>query len=719
MKTLLIISLILLTGFCSSANAADIKGMVTDSETGDPLPGVHVSVKDTRTGTASDVDGIYEIKDIPLGKYRLEFRVLGYDKKRIELNITEDSIVNFDIALTPSPWELDEVVVTATRRKQLLKDVPVTTELITKTDMAATGALTVAAALESHIGVMIDDDLSGRGVTLRGVDPSRVLVLIDGHRIVGRVQGSIDLGQIPISDVQQIEIVKGTGSTLYGSDALGGVINIITKNPEEKLSLRGSVGYGSYNTIDPEFEFQARKNKFGVLLSGKYVQTDGFDLLEETPHTNGLEEVKRSNWNAKLTFDPHAGYHHDLSLGYMHEQKIWIESENFPGIGHVPFDDYEWNDRYNLRYSAKYVFNKKTEVEASLYGSIYDHEWEKYTQSGVKDDSSETKDNIIEGSLQLIHVLRDYLIFTTGGDYSNSELESSEIVGGERSISFSDIYLQAEWMPRENITVMPGVRWEEHETYGTNINPSMNLKWSPYDMLTFRGTASRGFRAPSIKELYFEFDHSAAGYIVFGGGDSLDAETSENFSLTTELNYNRRGLHRFTIFRNDLNNLIEFDLIDYADGYWRGRYQYLNIVEARTQGFEWESEIKICTGWDFSFSYTYIDAQNMTDNTKLINRPPHTIKFRTIMEIPYIETNMTLWGMYHDHKLWTAKADTPDRISDVYAPKRIVLNLNLNKNIYKNLDAYFRVENLTDKTEYKYGYWPERAFTGGIKFKFF
>lgn len=708
--------LLLVLFLSESSFAAEFTGIVTDIQTGQPLPGAQITIAKTKTGATSGLDGVFTIRDLNDAEYEISVRLMGYDGLTRKVTVAPVGSTRLDIALVQSPWELDEIVVTATRRKHILKDVPVTTELITRDDMLATGALTVDQALRSHVGVTIQDDLSGKGAVLRGIDPSRVLILVDGHRVIGRVRGSIDLGQISLSDVDRIEIVKGSGSTLYGSEAMGGVINIITKRPAENRRLTASAEYGSYNTFDPEFQFEARHGKLGVLLSGKHERADGFDLNLSTPHTNGMEAIKRYNLNTKLSFSTRESFYNELSLGYMHEKKLWIESEWHEGLRRtLVYNDYEWNNRYDVGTLHRLVFNPRTEMEASFHGSYYDHDWAKYTEAGYQNDSSLTDDHIVDGSLQANHSFVPSLILTTGVDIANEGLKSTQIVGGARDVTYGDFYAQAEWSPLTSLTFLPGARWERHETYGNHVNPSMNLKWSPGEQIAFRASASRGFRAPSIKELYFIFDHSAAGYIVYGGGDRLDPEESRNYSLTTELNYGRRGLHRLTLFRNDLSNLIEFDLVEFTPTYWRGVYRYLNIVKSRTQGLEWESKIKVTVDWDLSFSYTYLRARNLTEKTDLINRPQHTAKVSSSFSVPRWDAGITIWGTYNDHKLWTSQGDTPDRFSNTYAPKWIVWNLNFHKQFFKSFEGYFRIENITNEINATYGYWPPRSLAVGLR----
>jgi outer membrane receptor for ferrienterochelin and colicins len=308
---------------------------------------------------------------------------------------------------------------------------------------------------------------------------------------------------------------------------------------------------------------------------------------------------------------------------------------------------------------------------------------------------------------------------TFGGDAATQGLKSDQLATGEERVHYEDLYTQVELRPVQKISLLPGVRLEHHETYGYHVNPSINAMWNACSYFNLRGTVSRGFRAPSIKELYFEFDHSAAGYKVIGGGDDLEPETSNNYSITAEINYNRRAMHRLSVFRNDLTNLIEFSDGDFSDPtYWRGIYYYDNIVKARTQGIEWETEIRALKNLDLSFSYTYLEAKNLTEEIDLINRPDHTFKFNTSYMISPIETRLNFWGYWQDHKLWTSEGDTPDRLSNEYAPSRWDLNLSLSKRVLDDLDLFFRVENLTNDINAKYGYWPERSYTVSLTYNF-
>jgi len=722
-----------------AAKADAISGYIRDSETGENLPGVSIFLVNSNFGASSDYRGRFVIRDIPddIRDIKLRIHLIGYEEEFVELGQIDD-LSSIEILLTPSPWKMDNVVVTGTRRNYILKDVPVTTELITAEEFKKTGALTVDEALDSHIGVTITDDLSGKGISLRGVDPSRVLILIDGNRVIGRVQGSLDIGQLPLANVKQIEIIKGTGSTLYGSDAIGGVVNIITRKPPALTNLNLYGSYGSFNSSDIQADISSSLMGNGINFTTKYEHTDGFDLDKTTEHTNGLENIDRFNINNKTIIGISPGWDIEIAPGFMAESKYWIETQQIGSAIKINFDDYEYNYRYDLSLRSKTNLKDKADLTLGLNGSLYDHTWEKHSRAGIFIDTSITRDDIVEFSLLYHRALAGGHILTFGGDISTQGLKSDQLESGEERIYQEDIYAQYEWRPVSKIVLLPGARLEHHKTYGNHFNPSFNIMWDACSYFNLRGSVSRGFRAPSIKELYFEFDHSAEGYKVIGGGEHLRPETSDNYSITAEINYNKKAIHRLSYFKNDLNDLIEFVEIDPSDYdnpadtsiYYRGIYRYDNILKAKTEGIEWETEIRILDKLDLSFSYTYLLAKNLSDTSSidstssddsepdLINRPRHTFKFNTGYLVKPIGVNLNFWGYWHDRKLWSSRGDTPELTSDNYAPSRWNLNIGLGKTIFSNFDLLFKVENITNETNVNYNYWPERSYNLGVTFNF-
>jgi outer membrane receptor for ferrienterochelin and colicins len=719
-----------------AAAGAELTGRVLDSETNNPIDNANVRIIETGKTTRTNKQGIYSFADIPDGLYHLVISHVSYDLSdttAVSLSGTQTQ----DVFLHPSPWVLNDVVVTGTRSPHLLKDVPVETEVVSQRDFKRTGATTVDEALSSSIGININQDLSGQGATIRGIDNDRVLVLVDGERAVGRVRGSIDLSQYSLENVKKIEIVKGTGSTLYGSDAMGGVINIITRQPEMSTG-KGSLyfDYGSHTSSNPSFDLQYGGSRTGLTLGGKYFSTQGFDLNKSTPQTNGEERIRRVNLSNKITHLLSDKWRVSGSGRFMYENKKWIESEivakNVNEDTTYTYDDDEVNKHYEGSTSLEYMSGDKYSMKLRLFGTYYDHAWNKYAQSYWV-DTSITKDAFFEASYTANYVIGHHHVATYGLDYDYQDLTSSELIDQARADKSVASYLQYEYSPINALNFVGGVRYEHHSSFGNHVNPSLNVMFQPSEGLKFRGFIGRGFRAPSLKEQYFIFDHTAAGYIVYGGSaiqyspydltgldfSKLKQETSVNSSVSAEFSYGSIGMHRITFFYNRLHNLIDFTLIGFPDPYWRGVYVYQNIENAVTKGIEWESRVRLSRALDFSLSYDYLYTRNLETHQKLLNNPDHTVKCYLTGTINRWNAGATLWGFYQSPKLWVPITNTGgNEGAPEEAPSRTQLNVNLFKRFQNGFEASLRFENLLNTTNVTYGYWPGFEVFAGLKYDF-
>ncbi len=733
---ILLIMCLLVSAVAEPAFAMKVSGKVVNSETGNPIDRATVHIAGTAEATASDKHGFFTI-DIPDGsKQELYVTCIGFDQSEI-VRVT-DSLDEIVFRLSPAPWVLNDVVVTGTRSPHLLKDVPVQTEVVSKRDMMRTGAKTVDEALISSIGIQVTGGgLSGQEASIRGVEGDRVLILIDGERAVGRVRGSIDLSQYSLANVEKIEIIKGSGATLYGSDAIGGVVNIITKRP---IASTGSVNlygdYGSYTTYNPLIEFEYGNQKTAINGGVQFYSTNGFDLDKSTPHTNGQDAIDRLNFNAKLRRKLSTKWSMTGSARFMREQRNWIESEvvaqnAFQDTTYVYSDD-ESNQRYEGSLSFDYLSGDNYSMKGRVFATYYNHEFDKYSSDRINwIDASQTEDLYVDVSYTSNYVIGQSHVATYGLDYSYQDLKSKDqLVEGVLADKAGSAYLQYEYSPIKNLNFLPGVRYDNHSSFGGHVNPSINIMWSPGEQLKIRGFLGRGFRAPSIKQQYFIFDHTAAGYIVYGGRVDLPSgvassgsysdliqETSVNSSLSAEFSYGTMGLHRLTYFYNHLNNLIDFVLIGFTPTYWRGVYVYQNIETAITQGVEWESRIRLGKTVEFSFSYNYLFSRNLGTQERLINRPAHTLKFYLTGFHAKRGFGGSIWGDYQSNKLWRARSNTGGNENPgEYAPHRTRLSVNLFKRWSNSFEAFMKIENLFDETNVKYGYWPGREVYFGIKY---
>ena len=716
----------------SVSDAAQLSGRVVDTETGSPIWGANVRVVALDKVVETNRAGEFEFQKIDSGSYQLIVSHVGYDSLRVP-EVAVPSVKPSEFRLTPAPWVLDGVVVTGTRSPHLLKDVPVQTEVITQRDFQRTGATTVDEALSSSIGINVVQDLSGSAVIMRGIQGDRVLVLVDGERAVGRVYGSIDLAQYDLSNVKKIEVVKGTGSTLYGSDAMGGVINIITNNPPaEALRLGFNSEYGSYVTTTHNGELSWGRPNVGVTFTGRYYHTDGFDLDKSTPHTNGQDNIDRFNFGGKARFQLSDRWRLGVDSRFMDESRTWVESEDFAGELYV-YDDDESNHRYENAVTVDYLSGDKYSMQLRVNGSYYDHQWNKVNrETGAWTDTSKTEDVFVEAAYSSNYVIGDGHVATYGMDYYYQDLKSGELIGEKKADKAGDAYLQYEYSPHRAWTFLPGVRYENHSSFGEKVNPSINIMYAPAESFKLRGFVGYGFRAPSIKEQYFIFDHVAAGYIVYGGRVELPDyvipypgttfrplkdETSLNSSISAEFSYGSVGMHRITYYYNHLKDLIDFTMIGSSSTYWRGIYVYQNVERATTQGVEWESRVRLHDNVDFSFSYDYLKSLNLGTGEELTNRPAHTFKIYLSGFAPRWGMGATFWASHQSRKLWVPRSNTGGNEGEPdWAPSRTTLNLNVFKRFSNGLETFVRMENLLDQVNLDYGYWPGFQVYAGLRF---
>ncbi|HOP06398.1 MAG TPA: TonB-dependent receptor [candidate division Zixibacteria bacterium] len=714
-------------------SSAELTGRVLNERTGTPIEDANVTVIETSRTVPTDHRGVYIIDKLDPGDYHVVVSHINYDHSDT-LSVTVAALVTLDVELTPAPWVINDVVVTGTRSPHLLKEVPVQTEVIGRHDFERSGARSIDEALTSAIGIQINEDLSGQGATIRGIEGERVLVLIDGERVVGRVNGSLDLGQYSLTNVEKIEVVKGTGSTLYGSDAMGGVVNIITRKPQlarTNLNLYGD--FGTHKGYNPSIAFEHGSDDFGLSVDAKLYHTDGFDLEPSTPHTNGVEKTTRFNLNsqARKVFSPK--WSMTAAARFMRERKDWIEYEEIDELNKYSYDDVEINKRYEGSVAFNYLSGDNYSMNMRLFGTYYDHDFDKYYEQYWV-DTSHTEDLFWEASYTSNYTLGQGHVATYGINYNYQDLRSPSLVDDTKADQTWAAYIQYEHTPFRRLTVLPGIRYEHHSSYGGHVNPSINIMYQASDQFKLRGFVGRGFRAPSIKQQYYVFDHLAAGYVVygglvplpeeldFGGGNyqPLRQETSINSSISAEFSYGTIGLHRITYFYNDLKDLIEFQLIGFTPEYDRGVYIYQNVEAAVTQGIEWESRIRLTDGLEFSFSYDYLHTRDMVNHRELINRPAHTFKFNVSGFNKRTGIGASFWGDHHSSKLWNARSNTGGNEGDPdeYAPARTRLNANVYRRFGEGLELFARVENILDETEYEYGYWPGRELFVGFKYDF-
>lgn len=734
-RTLALLLVAIVLASVPPLHAATIEGRVFGDASGDPLPGVNVRVTGTHHGAASDLDGRYVIRGLPVGSHTLEITHLGYTPVELSVTLADgDVTVVRDVRLVADAVELDRVVYTATRTMQLLKDVPLQTEVVTAAEMRETGAITAAEALETEIGIEVRDDFSGQGIMLQGVDPEQVLILVDGNRVIGRVNGSIDLNQLSTQGIKQIEVVKGALSTLYGSEAIGGVVNIITDDPVQPLTVTAELTGGSYvpsgggqestfpaQLYSPALEVQGRSGDLRFQAGVRYDESELFDSDPSTLHTDGAEAARRLSSHGKLSYDITESVNATVFSRYFNEDKDWIEDAFLTTVS-VQFDDEETNRRFDLGGELRIEPDWAEIYSIKVYRSDNHHDWGKFNRVGTRRqiDQSLSDETYNELATQVTRNLGPAHRVTVGADVYRWLIETKTIFGEYRDEVSADltawaVYLQDEWLALPRLTLVPGIRYESHEVYGENISPKLSAMVELRDDLRLRGSVGQGYRAPSSKELYFTFNHATAGYIVFGNPD-LEPETSTSAMLSMEHTYKDRSTSRISVFHNDLRNLIDFDSLDVTQEFYVGRYRYENIISAYTQGVEIEEQLRFALiadwlgidydqarygTWNLGLAYSFLNTYNRETGEELLRRPNHSARIN--LSWRKSGWNARLWGRYTSSALYQTIDATAEQTSDERTNPYTLWNVSAGYRFGNGLDTRLTLENAFDTTHPRYG----------------
>jgi outer membrane receptor for ferrienterochelin and colicins len=506
---------------------------------------------------------------------------------------------------------LERVVITASRREERLKDVVVETELISRAALERTGAADVATALQDAAGLQIDAGTpAGVGVSLRGFDSRRVLVLIDGQPLVGRLAGHLDLSRIPVQNIERIEIVRGPQSTLYGADALGGVVNIITQRPGARSAAVSLTG-GTNGRREASANVSLGSEPLALRLDG------GRRATSLAPGISADDATYARVWSgsARGIWKPNETLVLDASAFGVDESQRYRTGQLYR------FSD---NTQLGLRGGVEQR-RGSTRLTQTLSYSRYDHTAR--TSTGVRpvsDSGARDTQSLIQ--LQLgVSTLLGIGVFDAGVDVRDERVSADRIRGGSRDAQSVEPFMQVT-AQRGRVTASPGIRMSWHETWGTFFAPRLAMAARLTESTTLRGSLGTGYRAPDFKEQYISFANPAAGYAVEGNPD-LQPERSVSASVGVHT-VRSKWSGRFTAFANRFRDFITTTEQDAA-----GVFHYENIESGTTRGIESELVIALGAG-SMELGYDYTATRDRATDAPLPGIAPH--QARVVLNAPPI-----------------------------------------------------------------------------------
>jgi len=497
---------------------------------------------------------------------------------------------------------LDPIVVTAERRPTPASDVTAPVIVVDSDAIARRAAVDVTTILRDVAGIQPEAVVgSGSGIYLQGLGSDRVLVLLDGAPMSGRLDGQFDLSRISPAELERVEIVEGPQSTLYGSTALGGVVNLIT-NRDVVPTARVSSTMGSFGQRD----FAGR---LGAPVGGWFASLDGdhrgVDAVPgANPGTTGSAD--RWDWMGRLSGE--------VGHSTVDARLMTIDENQRYSIlpDHLTSTNLQYDGLLNLTFGA----NGQTDLR--LHGSWFDHRFVDATDSAGTQPSQWDRERIADVEL-LQHGAFGASNWVAGVKADREWLLSDRVSGYERNASTGALYGSVDWEVTPALHVTTGVRFTGSRLWGADLSPRLGAALRAADGLYLKAEVAHGFRAPSFDEQYLSLLQAQFGYAVVGN-PNLKAEQSWN--VTGETGLERGDVHLYLRgFANSLRNFIEADQTGDSSGILLFTYQ--NVDRARTGGVEAGAAVTrglVTAG----ASYTWLTTRDITTNTDLLGRAAHT-----------------------------------------------------------------------------------------------
>ena len=536
---------------------------------------------------------------------------------------------------------LQEVVVTATRNEQLLSKVPVPVTVISRQQLQSMGAVLLQQVLAEQTGLFITSN-HGTGVQMQGLEAEYTLILLDGEPLIGRTAGTFDLSRIVVSNIERIEIIKGPVSSLYGSDALAGVINIITRNSKQTGMSSLTARYGSNNTYTLDGSTRIPYGKGSFTASVSTYNSDGYTLGSDTasPTVSPFKTVTaQSRWEHSWSEQ----WHTILSGRYYRQQY----HSYFPDAKGIVDDNGKENDM-NASLQIGHTPGKHFKQVLRLYYSRYGtDEAMTYREDKRMYDASFFRQQYLKPEYQADWQLHPKHQLTAGTGYVHESLEATRY---DERMAFNSgyVFVQENWKPAEAWNILLGGRFDTHNQYPSQFSPKVSVSYQVHPNWRILGAVGRGYRAPDFRQLYLHFNNAAVGYTVAGTklasdileemeaqGEikqvnvdpaqlkDLDAESSWSYNLGADGHPFKGATARINIFYNDVKNLIDTRIIAVKTNDL-AVYSYVNINSITTSGAEAGLEQAVGQHWRLAAGYQYLRSKDNDIYKKVKNGEVYT-----------------------------------------------------------------------------------------------
>ncbi|MGK7390179.1 MAG: TonB-dependent receptor [Candidatus Cyclobacteriaceae bacterium M2_1C_046] len=759
MRIFIIYLLFLMPIAVFSQNSHTIKGRVTDVN-GEGL--AYAAVQAAGTGTTTDGNGNF-VLEIPEGKIQLTVKSIGYIPKEVSVKVP--MVKPLYITVKEDVQQLNEIVVTATRTSRSIDNIPVPVDVVNAEQIEAIGALRLDEVLQEQTGLQIVSD-HGSGLQMQGLSSEYILILIDGEPVIGRTAGTLELSRLAVDNIERVEIIKGPSSSLYGSEAMAGVVNIITKDSEQGFSSVFRTRYRTFGTSDVSTTLNYGNKKLKTSFFANRLSSQGYDL---TPETLSMTAPPYQAY----TVNPKVSYQFSDAVKLSVNSRFYTESQRnttdiIQGNETIRLNDTGKREDWNLMPTLEIDLNDRHHVQLRSYTTGYRTETDlRYENSGEI-----FEENYFDQLFNRSEAVYDYYIndrhITTAG--VGHTIETVEATRYDDVNAFRATYgfLQHQFIPAEKFNLIIGGRFDTHSEYASRFSPKLAAGYTVNKWLKVQASFGGGYKAPDFRQLLLNFTNPIAGYSVIGSSIVLermnelqdqgqieriliDPATIETIEAETSIAYNG-GLHlnpgRFrgeiNFFRNEISNLIDaVPIARKTNG--QNVFSYFNFDEVVTQGVEVKTSYPLLKNLEVSLGYQYLDSRNLEDIERLregkvfrrdqaTNRTvavdladygglPNRSRHSGNAKLFYSNTKHGFdaalraiyrgrWGLGDSNG--NGVIDTDNEFADGY----ILLNLALNKDILGWLTLEAGGNNLLNNTNPFEPSLPGRIWYGGVNIKF-
>lgn len=548
-------------------------------------------------------------------------------------------------SLLDSSKALDEVVVTATKTENKVSNIPLPIQVVSSKHIHFSGSQKLIDILQMQTGLVIASNPLGtalqgypnpfgEGIQMQGLDPAYTLILVDGEPLTGRNAGIINLGRIAIGNIKQIEIIKGPATSLYGSDALAGVINIITQEPKKNsLNLQGH--YATNNTVGLTAATTIKANKSALHIFVNRYSSDGYDL-DKTIYGKTVDPFIDYTINAKYTYDINEKNKLILSARYFSDRQfnnylIYPDGQEEVVKGTTVESDKSIYARW------QHKVNEGINYFASVYATNYSNNASVFLQK--KDSLYERitlEQFLLKPEIQVNIGKKPASLFVTGAGYNFETVNSSRYSSLQEMNSWY-LFAQKQFQWKEKANIILGARFDKNLLYPAQLSPKVAVAYKINPGFVLKGSIGTGFKAPDFRQQFLNFSNSLIGYTLLGAhelgnglemlrkngqidqsidivpylkGTELIPEKSIGINVGFDYTLSSKATFKANFFRNDISNLIEAYNLPFTKINNQAIYSYVNVNKVFTEGMEANFSYNFNKNFSFYGGYQYLVAKD-------------------------------------------------------------------------------------------------------------